>query len=360
MQRRMLASLLQPEEVLEGHGNLAKLSPADWPPVQVVAFKVAKQFVKKHPLTTFFYVLGFGLMFFASGVMPSEEATDEYARGLQDAEFETIKVDSAELDVARQNARYQNTRGFLGFFCDTACNREYKRLAGYQLQYKEAKDAQFQLLSKGKGKVGVFSVFAVQEARDLFYRSMGQGKAFARRASMWELLFMGLASRTIDEGMVAFMFRFAIHILRNFTLALLGSTATFMWFLLDVVRSYQPDPLTAAVAFILYLLAAISMVATYLMILWGGVGASGYMIVRLCARLGQGKGSCVLSGLLPCVCVVCVWMHYTTNYGWFLHTTQWKLSGSMRPVTSLTTIIFVCDLSGGEDRRGPQHIGHGG
>ena len=35
------------------------------------------------------------------------------------------------------------------------------------------------------GKVGVFSMYAVQEARDLFWGSMGQGKAFAKRASMW-------------------------------------------------------------------------------------------------------------------------------------------------------------------------------
>jgi hypothetical protein len=58
----------------------------------------------------------------------------------------------------------------------------------------------------------------------------------------------------------------------------------------DVIRAYQPDPVTAVVAFLLFTIAAISMVATYLFALYGAVGASGYMIVRQCAlRLDNGE-----------------------------------------------------------------------
>ena len=177
-------------------------------------------------------------------MMPSEEASDEYSRLLQDADYENTLVDQAELKYAKQNARYQQTRGFLGFSCDARCNREYQVLQTVQGELKEAKAAQFKALSQAKGKVGVFSVYAVQEARDLFWGSMGQGKAFAKRASMWDLLFMGLGSMGRDEGLVSFLFRLALNVLMNFTMGLIGATVAFIWYLWDVIKSYQPDPVT--------------------------------------------------------------------------------------------------------------------
>eukprot|EP00961_Rhodomonas_salina_P242798 3280046-Rhodomonas_salina.1 len=66
-------------------------------------------------------------------------------------------------------------------------------------------------MSHAKSKVGVMSMYAVQrgrdrgadkdgcgfalqECRDLFWGLMGKGKGFAKRASTWDLLFMGLGS----------------------------------------------------------------------------------------------------------------------------------------------------------------------
>ena len=37
----------------------------------------------------------------------------------------------------------------------------------------------------------MFSGYAVQEARDLFWSTFAAGKGFAKRSSMWDLLFMG-------------------------------------------------------------------------------------------------------------------------------------------------------------------------
>jgi hypothetical protein len=86
----------------------------------------ATSFVKHYPIMSFLYILGLGLMCFCSGLMPSEEASDEYSRLLREADFENNQLDQAELKYAKQNARYQSTRGFLGFSCDATCNREYQ------------------------------------------------------------------------------------------------------------------------------------------------------------------------------------------------------------------------------------------
>ena len=271
--------------------GLSQLKPEDLPPVHVAVYRGGAKFVRSYPIASALYVLGIGLMCFASGLMPSEEASDEYSRLLQEADFENRVVEQAEIKVARQNAIYQNARGFLGFSCDVKCNREYQTLQHLQGELKTAKAAQFKALSEAKGKVGVFSAYAVQEARDLFWGSMGQGKAFAKRASMWDLLFMGLGSMGRDEGMVSFLFRLALNVLMNFTMGLIGATIAFIWYLWDVIKSYQPDPVTAVVAFSLFTIAAISMVATYLMTLYGAVGASAYMIIRQAAlAIDNGQG----------------------------------------------------------------------
>lgn len=55
-------------------------------------------------------------------------------------------------------------------------------------------------------------MYAVQEARDLFWGTFAAGKGFAKRASMWDLLFMGIGSMGRDENMMAFVFRFAFQV----------------------------------------------------------------------------------------------------------------------------------------------------
>ncbi len=146
--------------------------------MHVVVYQGATKFVKHYPVTSFLYILGLGLMCFATGrgaarrnegpardplcacpapatpqragprarcvracdcterarcdsprgraapgLMPSEEASDEYSRLLREADYENTLVDQAELKYAKQNARYQQTRGFLGFSCDARWQR---------------------------------------------------------------------------------------------------------------------------------------------------------------------------------------------------------------------------------------------
>ena len=47
--------------------HLSQLKPEDLPPVHVVVYKGATKFVKHYPVTSFLYILGIGLMCFATG-----------------------------------------------------------------------------------------------------------------------------------------------------------------------------------------------------------------------------------------------------------------------------------------------------
>ena len=55
---------------------------------------------------------------------------------------------------------------------------------GVQQELNQAKAAQFKVMSEAKSKVGVFSMYAVQEARDLFWGSMGQGKVKKKKRAL--------------------------------------------------------------------------------------------------------------------------------------------------------------------------------
>jgi hypothetical protein len=59
-----------------------------------------------------------------------------------------------------------------------------QKLMGAQQELNQAKAAQFKVMSEAKSKVGVFSMYAVQEARDLFWGSMGQGKVKKEKRSI--------------------------------------------------------------------------------------------------------------------------------------------------------------------------------
>jgi hypothetical protein len=52
----------------------------------------------------------------------------------------------------------------------------------------------------------------VEEARELFWGTFAAGKGFAKRASYWDLLFMGIGSMGRDEGLLAFVLRFVMHV----------------------------------------------------------------------------------------------------------------------------------------------------
>ena len=122
-------------------------------------------------------------------------------------------------------------------------------------------------LSDAKKGVGVLSEYAVAEARDSFWRAFAGGKSFAKRQSMWDLMFAGLRfSGRRDESTAAVVIRWLINLLFNFTLGLCGALGVFLWRLRALVASYQPNPLRqgGALAFTPLAFPAAAMVAAYL------------------------------------------------------------------------------------------------
>mmetsp|Transcript_707 Transcript_707/g.885 ORF Transcript_707/g.885 Transcript_707/m.885 type:complete len:135 (-) Transcript_707:1424-1828(-) len=96
---------------------------------------------------------------------------------------------------------------------------------------------------------------------------------------MWDLLFTALNGSRRDDNTIAILLRWLFQLLFNFTLGLIGALVVFTFKLWGIVASYQPNPLTGIAFFAAALLAAASMVAAYLFIMYfcaaSGVSAIG-------------------------------------------------------------------------------------
>eukprot|EP00639_Heterosigma_akashiwo_P025025 CAMPEP_0194697388 /NCGR_PEP_ID=MMETSP0295-20121207/23383_1 /TAXON_ID=39354 /ORGANISM="Heterosigma akashiwo, Strain CCMP2393" /LENGTH=320 /DNA_ID=CAMNT_0039590023 /DNA_START=40 /DNA_END=1000 /DNA_ORIENTATION=- len=125
------------------------------------------------------------------------------------------------------------------------------------------------LVKEAKATVGVWSQAAMDEARGSFWSAFEQGKLFAQRRAFWNTLFMLMQRR--EGGALSFVIEWVLTAVANFTLGLLGSLFYFSVAVLGLAWSYSPNMLSFLAFVGLALLAAGSMVATYLLAVAGGL-----------------------------------------------------------------------------------------
>jgi hypothetical protein len=82
------------------------------------------------------------------------------------------------------------------------------------------KREEYEITKAAKSQVGITSEYGVQETRDLFWGTFAGGKDFAKRQSMWDLLFTGLRWGK-DEELFSVILRWLIQLMFNVTLGIL-------------------------------------------------------------------------------------------------------------------------------------------
>mmetsp|Transcript_22102 Transcript_22102/g.66361 ORF Transcript_22102/g.66361 Transcript_22102/m.66361 type:complete len:310 (+) Transcript_22102:232-1161(+) len=231
---------------------------------------------KAHPKITGSWALGLILVAFATGFKVTEGQHQAYDAGMQAADMSApIGAAAARLREAEQ-LRYQAS----GFFsCDARCQHYKARAAAARAELDDLQRRELEGFSDVKRGVGVLSEYGVAETRDSFWRAFQGGKGFAKRQSMWDLLFTGLRYSSRDESTASVVLRWLVQLLFNFTIGLVGALVIFLWRLWGLVNSYQPDPVSALVFSMAAALAATAMVATYLFAMYfcaaSGVAAVG-------------------------------------------------------------------------------------
>eukprot|EP01083_Nonionella_stella_P314914 1136109_1 len=84
-----------------------------------------------------------------------------------------------------------------------------------------------------------------------------------------------------DESTMEYVMKVLIQVLINFSMGLLMALAFFIFGLWSVVKSYQPNPLTAVAFFIGASCAAFAFVTTYLFAIFGAAAGGVYGMAKV-------------------------------------------------------------------------------
>ncbi len=133
-----------------------------------------------------------------------------------------------------------------------------------------------------KSRVGIWSAYAIEETRAKFWEAYESGKVFATRQTFWNMLMTGLTSR--DENVVSMLLNWLFTALINFTVCLCGALFYFVFSLFSTVWSYNPDPVSATLFYTLAILGGVSVIATYLVGIYGMAASTLYVVAKAAAR----------------------------------------------------------------------------
>jgi hypothetical protein len=240
----------------------------------------AKHFARRYKVVTGSYFLGICiLLFFSSGIPLNREQRREYNRIMESVDIQAEFGASQHYWQARE--AYMATKGW--FTCDSLCQRNKQRMNQAEKQLNAIRNEGNARMKDAKQVAGVFSEIAVEETKETFWQYYHGAKNFAKRQSMWDLVFMGIRSmhRGRDESWIEFGIKVLINVLVNLSMGLIMALVFFVCNVFAIVRSYSTNPITAVIFFVGASCAAFSFVATYLLAVYGAAAGSVYGVLKL-------------------------------------------------------------------------------
>lgn len=227
----------------------------------LVMFKGGFSFAKRHYWLTLVYIFGLAMVQFAQGFAVSETQHDEFKQILG-------TIDIRAMDLAKTHAQiaydeYRASRGWF-FTCDEECNRLYSEsqsanavVANHELEFNLA-------LSNARSKVGVFSEFAVEDARESWWSAYESGISFAKRMSYYDAFSLAIGSMRRDDSLASIVVQFVVSAAVNLMVGMVSSLLAFVVHLVQLVVSYQAHPVTGTVFVLMAASGAFSVVASFL------------------------------------------------------------------------------------------------
>jgi hypothetical protein len=242
-------------------------------------------FARKHKLLTGWYLLGVIVLLYVSsynGRSLTNTEIQQYNTIMNSIDLQ-LEYDAVDKYWNAKNA-YQQSKGWFGFLsCDSTCQRMKRRyeLAQQDLQYiRNEGNAR---MSDAKAIAGITSNIGLSEIKDSFWNYFQSGKRFAKRQSMWDIMFMGIRtmSRGRDESTMEFIIKVLLQVLLNFSLGLIMAVVFFIMGIWNIISSYRPHPIMAMLTFLAATAGATSFVITYLLAIYGAAAGSVYGLAKL-------------------------------------------------------------------------------
>ena len=133
-------------------------------------------------------------------------------------------------------------------------------------------------MSEARSIIGIFSDYAVNDARRLFWSCWTWGKDFAKRISFYDAIFLAFDSR--NESFGVYIARMVIRVLVNFTIGFISALISFMWQLWWFVRSYSAG-IAGIAFFILGSIAAFSLIASAIGAMYVGTAGAAAVVINM-------------------------------------------------------------------------------
>jgi hypothetical protein len=148
------------------------------------------------------------------------------------------------------------------------------------------------ILRDAKSALGLWSEAGLEESRELLWQNFESGKVFARRQTLFDSIFTLFDSREKDWFFILIQILFTALV--NYTIGTVISVFTFVFSLPSLLSSFAPSLPSALAFFSVSVLAACSLVATYLALLYlagaAVVATTAHFVVLQRQRIEAGGG----------------------------------------------------------------------
>jgi hypothetical protein len=128
--------------------------------------------------------------------------------------------------------------------------------------------------------VGVFSEYGIADARDLFWTAYEGGRSFAKRASMYDALALSISAMRRDDSLISVILNWLIQAAINFSMGMIGAVVAFAWQLWGLLASYQAGWPEALAFFGLAMVAAVSLLASFVVGVYFTAATAAFVAVR--------------------------------------------------------------------------------
>ncbi|KAK9797424.1 hypothetical protein WJX73_000305 [Symbiochloris irregularis] len=144
-------------------------------------------------------------------------------------------------------------------------------------------------LHQAKAELGLWSEVGIDEGRSLFWGAFERGKVFGRQQTLWDGIMSLFAMQ--DRNLVGAIIQLVCSAVINFSIGAFLSIFVFLFSLPGLLMSYQAGIFSGGAFFFVALLAAASVVVSFVIALWGAGAGAVYTAATLAGpvRLGSSR-----------------------------------------------------------------------
>lgn len=184
-----------------------------------------------------------------------------------DTMFTAIEAEKQYFAAYRQ---MEQAKGF--FYNDETYEPKRRVFEEKKVTYMQENGKRQALRDEANSIVGIWSEYGMAATRQGFWDAYEKGKEVAKRMTWWDVMFAAMGGRgSRDESAVVMLLQWVLRVAMNFTLGFMYSLFSFLFNLFWIIADFSPDPASAVAFYACGAVAAISMVASILIAMYGTI-----------------------------------------------------------------------------------------